>query len=732
MDKYINCRKELIMRKVIIAEKPSLARNIVMAIDKNMKKRDGYFENDQYIVTYAFGHLFTLYDIEKYFPNYNPNEKYLWKEDILPFFPEEFKFGLTNDEGVIKQFKIIRTLINQDDVDGVVNAGDSDREGEIIIRIILKYALKKDVKIYRLWMPDQTPKTILNELNNMKYDSFYDSLANEGLARTYVDWCYGINLTRFATIKSHTLLRVGRVISPIVQAIYNREMAIINFVPRKYYVLSSKEKTNGEEIELTSKLEFEINELDKIKEKQEEYNHELAYVKEIVSEDKIIPPGKLFSLSKLQGEMGKKYKFSLDQTLQIAQSLYEKGYISYPRTPSQYLAENEKDKFKEIISCFQKLNVDIVFKDGKSIFDDSKIESHSALTPTYKIPKKSELSEDEYKVYKSICNRFFSVFSKEACKISRTNLIINLGDKEEFKLTGDIVLSKGWTKFEEREKKDRLLPNLKVNDQVAINFQPLEKESKPPKRYSVESLNNFLKNPFKENKDNLKNNEDENEKEELLAMFEGIELGTEATRSGIIKNAINSNYISLKDNVYKLEPNGKYYVETLDALHMILSKEKTAELGKSLKKVYRNEITIDDSVDIAKKEITNLISLAKPYKFQMAPRIFEVDKKSILCKCPKCGNSIVSGEKGFRCNNSVCKMGLYFDNKLFAHLNKKVTKSLAKEIFTKGQVEYNDLISKNGNKYSSIIKADFSGEYLQFKFEFPKKDNNKKENDKNG
>ena len=218
------------MKKVIIAEKPSLAKNIVSSIDSKMKRKDGYFENNQYIVTFAYGHLFTLYDIEKYFPDYDPHKKYLWKLDILPFFPQEFKFGLTNDEGIIKQFKIIRELINRNDVDGIINAGDSDREGEIIIRIILKYALKENKTIYRLWMPDQTSKTIQKELNELKEDSYYDSLANEGFARTYMDWCYGINLTRFASIKAKTLLRVGRVVSPIVNAIYDKEMAIKNII----------------------------------------------------------------------------------------------------------------------------------------------------------------------------------------------------------------------------------------------------------------------------------------------------------------------------------------------------------------------------------------------------------------------------------------------------------------------------------------------------------------------
>lgn len=710
------------MKKVIIAEKPSLAKNIVLALDSKMTKKDGYFENDEYIITYSFGHLFSLYDIEKYYPNYDEKVKYIWKEEDLPFFPSEFKFGLSKDEGIIKQFKIIRELVNRDDVDIIVNAGDSDREGEIIIRIILKYALKSEKRICRLWLPDQTSKTIIKELNEMKDDSNYDSLANEGFARTYVDWCYGINLTRFATVKSHTLLRVGRVVSPIVKSIYDREMQIKNFIPKKYFVLASKEKTNGEEVELISKKEFDENQKEEIEKLKDLYNSKKATVTSINAEEKVIPAGKLYSLSKLQGELGKKYKMSLDESLKIVQDLYEKGYVSYPRTPSQYLAENEKDKFKEIISSFQNLGVNIVFKNSKSIFDDSKIESHSALTPTYKIPKKSILTDKEYLVYKAICNRFFSVFCKEECRISRTTMIVDLEGLETFKLTGDIVLSKGWTIFEEREKKDKILPNLKVGDIVNTNFQPLQKETKPPKRYSVETFNNFLKNPFKENKEHLKEIDDtldKDDSDELKAMFEGVELGTEATRSGIIKNAIQSNYISLKDNVYKLEQTGQYYVETLEKLQMNLPKEKTAELGKSLKKVYRNEITIDEAVELAKKEIINLINNGKQINNLLPPpRIYEVEKKNVLCKCPKCGNIISIYEKGFKCNNSMCKMALYYDNKLFKSLNKKITKTMAKQIFTKGEIELKDLISKNGNKYDTILVANFSNEYLEFKFTF--------------
>lgn len=715
---------------VIIAEKPSLAKNIADAIDPKMKRNNGYFENKDYIVTFAFGHLFRLYDIEQY-EGLPPEEKVKWTLDNLPFYPEEFKFGLQRDEGIINQFKIIRTLINRDDCEFIVNAGDSDREGEIIVRLVIKYALKKDIPIKRLWMPDQTPKTIQEELKIMRDDSYYDNLANEGLARTYIDWLYGINLSRYATLKSNSLLRVGRVIAPIVQAIYKRDMAITNFVPRKYYLLTSKELTNGEIVELTSKKEFEYDQLDKAKEEANRMNSLKAIVTNVTSEKKTISPGKLYSLSKLQGELGKKYKMSLDESLKIVQDLYEKGYVSYPRTPAQYLAENEKPKFREIVNNFKNLGVDLRFKDSKAIFDDSKIESHSALTPTYKIPKKSELSEKEYQVYQTIVHRFFAVFSNQDLVVSRSTIEIDLGGEEQFKLTGDVVLNKGWTVFEDREKKDKVLPNLKIGDEVNIKFAPVEKETNPPKHYTVETFNNFLKNPFKDNLKEIEDKKDEeseeDELEELKAMFEGIELGTEATRSSIIENAINSNYILLKDNVYYLQPMGKYYVETLDKLHIMMAKEKTAELGKSLKKVYRNEISVEDSLELAKKEISAVFShKTEEIEVGRPPRIFEVVKENQLCKCPKCGNVIEVTELGYRCCNSGCGLSLFKNNKLFESLDKKLTKTLAKQIFTKGKVEFENLVSKKtGKTYNATLVADFSNKYVTFRFEFPKNDENK-------
>ncbi|MBP3635640.1 MAG: topoisomerase C-terminal repeat-containing protein [Bacilli bacterium] len=692
--------------KLIIAEKPSLARNIVSAIG-NMKRCDGYFENDNYLVTWAFGHLFTLYDIE----DYENIEDRRWKIDNLPFFPQKFKFNLKKDknkkidEGVIKQFNIIKTLINREDVDTIVNAGDSDREGEIIVRLCINNALENDKKKVRLWLPDQTAKTVNEALNDMKDEKEYDNLANEGFARTYVDWLYGVNLTRYATLKTGTLLRVGRVIVPIVKAIYDRDKQIEEFVPDIYYGITSNEKTNDQEVELTSKEKFEKEKLEDAKKLCDIYNKEKAIVIDKKIKKDTLAPGKLYSLTKLQNYLGKKYKMPMDKSLSIVQKLYEEGYLTYPRTNSEYLATNEKSKIKEILEIVSKLGYKVRFKDKKTIFDDSKIESHSALTPTYKIPKKENMSEDEIKVYTAVMRRFVAVFAEEDCKIEKTEIKIKLGKKEEFTLKGNVIIEKGWTKYDEYSKNDKVLPNLNIGDTVNINFTPKEKKKSAPKHYTIETLNNYLKNPFKEDKAKL-NEEDEDDTEEYKAIFEGLELGTEATRTGIINNAINSKYIELKKDVYYILPEGKYLIESLSNMNISMDKYKTSELGKGLKQVYKGTIKIDDVVKLTEDEIKKVFdnnNLDSDTGFY----------KEVIGKCPLCGKDVVKGKYNYGCTGY--KEGCNF--KISMNICRRVIgKVIAKEILeNKISSNINGFISKNNKEFSAKLKLEEDGK-LSFVF----------------
>ena len=546
--------------KLIIAEKPSLARNIASSIG-NMNKRTSYFENSEYIVTWAFGHLFSLCDIDDYNPN--PDGSKRWSMDNLPCFPDKFRFRLRQDEnkqtdsGVERQFTVIKELCERADVDTVINAGDSDREGEIIIRLCVNNtrALELGKSFKRLWLPDQTPETIRSALAEMKDESEYESLANEGFARTYIDWLYGVNLTRFATLKCGTLLRVGRVIIPIVKAIYDRDMAIRNFKPEKYYTIASKTERDGEKIELVSKNKYSANELYKANRDCEKYNTAQTVVVGRKSKKDTMSPGKLYSLSKLQNYLGKKFKMPMEKSLAIVQKLYEEGYVTYPRTNSEYLATAEQDKIKKILEGIRKIGYPVKFRFSKTIFDDSKIESHSALTPTYKIPDKNKLSPEEMQVYSTILRRFVAVFCELECKVEKTEIRIKTGELEEFVLKGTVIVEPGWTKFDDYTQKDKILPKLEKGDIIETDFKPLEKETNPPKHYTIETLNNYLKNPFKEEKSQASENESDDE--DYKAIFEGLELGTEATRTGIIENARRSNYIKLNKDVYTILPDGE-------------------------------------------------------------------------------------------------------------------------------------------------------------------------------
>ncbi len=651
--------------RLIIAEKPSLARNIAAAIG-DPKKQDGFLSTSEYLVTWAFGHLFALEDIEHY-QNKARGEK--WCLEGLPCFPETFDFTLrrtdgksgTVDAGVQKQFRIIEQLCNRDDVEAVINAGDADREGEIIVRLCIAHALHGDKPLLRLWLPDQTPQTVRAALQDMRPESEYDDLAAEGFARTYMDWLYGVNLTRYATLKTGTLLRVGRVIVPIVKAIYDRDMAIKHFQPETYYTIASRAETQGAVVEFNSKLRFPAHEAHRAPRAAAFYNSVGAKVTEVKSKKDTLAPGKLFSLTKLQNVLGKKYKMSMQESLEIVQKLYEAGYLTYPRTNSEYLATAEKDKIRKILQVVSGAGYPVVFREGKTIFDDSKIESHSALTPTYRFPDKTALNEKERLVYGTVLRRFVAVFCAEPCVCMRSEIHIAVDRWEEFVLRGTMILEKGWTKYEDAAVKDKLFPPLKKGDPVNIDFQPVEKQTSPPRHYTIETLNNYLKNPFREDKaaaDLPSSEGGENDAEEYRAVFEGLELGTEATRTGIIDHARQSGYIDLRKDVYTLLPGGAYLIESLVRLHIQMDKYKTSALGQALKKVYHGKMTVQESLALVQEEIAAVF----------APRVGPQEESDdigvfgeAVGACPLCGGQVRRTIFGYGCSqykDKNCKFSI--------------------------------------------------------------------------
>ncbi|MBE6698341.1 MAG: DNA topoisomerase III [Ruminococcaceae bacterium] len=699
---------------LILAEKPSLGRNIAAAIEQipgnaRMHKCDGFLEGNGYLVSWAFGHLFSLSDVEYYSPS--PDGR--WSMENLPCFPQKFHFDLRRgndkrvDSGVVKQFETIRALCNRADVDTIVNAGDADREGEIIIRLCIEHALQQPKALKRLWLPDQTPETVIAALADLGDAANYDNLAGEGFARTYIDWLYGVNLTRYATLKCGSLMRVGRVIVPIVRAIYERDMAIKNFVPGKYCVIASKEQTNGEVVELVGKTRFKPEEYDKAEQLCRAYNAADAVVTGVKRKKDTIMPGKLYSLSKLQSTLAKKYKMPMKDSLEIVQKLYEQGYLTYPRTNSEYLATAEKDKVKKILAGIAKLGYPVTFKDSKKIFDDSKIESHSAITPTYKIPEKGRLSEAETQVYSTVFRRFVAVFCAKDCLAERTEITVKVGDYEEFSLKGTVILEPGWMKYDDGGSKDKVLPRLEKGDHVNHVFKPTEKETTPPKHYTTETLLNYLKNPFREEKAaddeqaaQLADSMGVNDAAEYKAMLEGVELGTEATRTGIIDNARNSGYIQLKKDVYTILPGGIYLVESLDRMGIGMDKYKTCEMGRALKQVFRGQSTIEDAVGLAQREI-GAIFTAQHQNLGTEQDIGMFGDH--IGTCPMCGKEIFRGKYGYVC--AGYKEGCPFTIRTYI-CGKTISIGLAKQLIECGETEVLDgfVSQKSGKSFTAKLK----------------------------
>ena len=678
------------MKKLIIAEKPSLARNIASALNVRVSK-EGYMENEKYIVSWAFGHLFKLRDVDGYV-----GEKRKWSEVKLPFFPEKFEFDLKNDLGIKKQYKILNNLINSNEVDEIVNAGDADREGQIIVDIIIN-AIKTDKKIKRLWLPEQTEETIRKAINNLEDNSKYKNLHNEGLARTYMDWLMGINLTRYISLKANTLFPVGRVLIPVIKHIYDKDLAIKNFIPEKYFTIESETMCNGTLLKLICDKKYNLLELEKAKSYSYELNRNKGIVKDIIEKEIILNPPKLFSLSKLQSKLSKENKISFAKSLEIIQNLYEKGFITYPRTNTEYLAEEEKDKVRELINLYSDYKLE--FKDSKKIFDSSKIESHSAVMPTLKVPDMNSLDLEEKIIFETIRNRFISNFLKEQAIINQTEIKIAVGN-EIFNLKGKSVKQEGFLKYE-NQKIDNKLPYFEINQKIDVDFKVVDKLTVPPKKVTEENLSNYLKNPFRKEK----NQENEDDTQEYREIMKGVEIGTEATRTGIIENAKKYGYITSGKQNFSITEKGIKLIELLDLLHINLYAEKTVEFSMLQKDIYNNRKTVDDIIEKTKSELQNIIN-----------RDAEVEKlekeMEVIGKCPKCNSNIYENSKSYYCSNykKGCKTSLWKEASYFGQ-KIKISKDNAKKLLRGEQVVFK-IKSKSGKEYNAHFGIEINGDYL--------------------
>lgn len=688
------------MKKLIIAEKPSVAKELMKCLKKCTKTKD-YYENQEYIITSVFGHILELYKMDDY------NDEYkIWNIDDLPFFPKNFEWKLKKQNGIKERYNLIKELISRKDVDIIINCGDNDREGEVLVNNIIYYIFKKlkiEKKVKRILLPDLAQSTILKELNNLRDIEQTENWYKEGLARTYVDWLYGINYSRFVSLKTKDKFPVGRVIVPTVKFIYDREMEIKNFKEKKYFQIEGTITKGDKEVkvEFDEKYIIEENKRENLKKQLEEKIKDLkgknTIVKDIDEKEIVKKPKKLFSLKTIQNYMFNKYKIKLSKTLDYAQTLYEKTYTSYPRTNSEYLTNEEKEKISKIIEKIQKNeNKDIIMKEDKRIFDNTKVESHSAIIITGIVPKNGELTEEENKFYLAIKNRFLANFCREECIVNEQTIKIEIENTDfKTKIKGTSIKQKGYLQFE-NDLTEKEIPNFAKGEILNIDFKIAEKKTSPPGKVTEAELNNFYENPFK------KQEQDETTDEDYIAIMKGTEIGTVATRAGIIEKVKNDGYVISNKNNLQITDKGIKLIEVLNQLGINLYKEKTAEIGEELKDIYNNQKSIDDILTKVKQEIKLGMNKDKE---------IEEYKSQSIGKCPICNSNIYENSKSYYCENwKECGFSIWKQI-----CGKKINELIVKELLERGMTQkMKGFKSKSGKKFEAGLILEDNKVKLKF------------------
>lgn len=708
------------MLKVIIAEKPSVAKNIAEAVGSKMR-RDGYLEGPEYLVTWAFGHLLELKDAKDY-----DERMASWRLENYPFIPEVFEYQVKAssenrkqvDEGAKKQLSIIASLIRRQDVSGVVSATDFDREGQIIGDIILEF-LQVDKPIERLLLNEWTAEEVRQGLSKLIDNHQMSPLKDAGISRQWADWMIGINLTSVATLKyqrgSGKTLNVGRVLLPTLKIIYDRDMEIEHFVPEAFHKLNAQfmKLEQGEPSNKQAPYEatYEIDGQDKFptKDALEALLKELAgkngkVVDKQVEQKREYPPS-LFNLSNLQGHVTSKEKgWTSDRVLKVAQSLYEKKLITYPRTASLALEETLTEKAEKVLSIVKRglpYESEIQFHTNKRVFDNSKVESHSAIMPTYVLPK--NLPPDEAVVYEAVKNRFIMQFMPiaEHEEASLTTKIIGIEDPGVFVTKGRIQLVQGWKKVEKIQSKDKELPKLNLNDEVAFVEGAIDsKETSPPKKHTEKTLLRVMETCGKKYKE-------QDSDEMIQAILSGFSIGTPATRAETISKLKHVGYIDVKGKNLFCTDMGRRMVE-LFPIKELFDLEYTGRLEKILSDMGKGEaekaqfletikLFTEASVDRIKKDDFHLI-----YEGEGLPL---KEGQESLGKCPVCGSDVVEGEKGFGCTNwkGGCKYVIWKNDKFLIALKVKPTGQTISRLLENGYVFSNSFISKKGTKFSAFL-----------------------------
>lgn len=670
--------------KLCIAEKPSVAKEIASILGANQRK-DGYFEGNGYCVSWTFGHLCTLKEPHDYTSLWK-----WWNLDHLPMIPSSFGIKVIENQGVQKQFKIIENLVQR--CDEVINCGDAGQEGELIQQWVLLKA-KNTKPIKRLWISSLTEEAIKEGFENLRDGKKFINLYAAGSSRAIGDWLLGMNATRLYTLKygrEKQVLSIGRVQTPTLALIVERQKAINNFKPETYWELKTIYRGvlfNSNVGKITTKNKG-IKGIEYIKGKNfiiDSYEQK---------EGKEHPP-RLFDLTALQVEANNKFNLSADHTLKLVQSLYEKKLVTYPRVDTTFLPDDIYPKIPKImdgLTFFTQLTQplkDKPYRKSKKVFNNKKVTDHHAIIPTG-IPM-SGVTPDEQNIYNTITKRFISVFYPD-CIVSNTTVLGYVEDTDKdklnFKATGKQIIDPAWRvvyasdKNDNKKKEENLMPTFEKGEKGPHNPQLQEKVTTPPKYYTEATLLRAMETAGK-----LVDDED------LRDAMKENGIGRPSTRANIIETLFRRRYIEKKRKNIHATATGIDLIDTIQS-DLLKSAELTGQWEHKLRLIEKGEYDVKqfkkELIEMI-VEITNNVKFAKAKKIAAAESETKEKKKRAPKKdikieelnCPKCKKGhFLKGKTAYGCSNykNGCQVIIPF-----VFMGKKLTPKQLFDLITKGK-----------------------------------------------
>ena len=695
--------------QLVIAEKPSVAASIAAALGVKEKK-DGYIEGGGYLISWCVGHLVELAEAAAYGEQYKK-----WSYESLPILPEEWQYNVAADKG--KQFSILKELMHRADVSEVVNACDAGREGELIFRFVYEVTgCNKPMR--RLWISSMEDKAIKAGFADLKDGRDYDALYASALCRAKADWIIGINATRLFSCLYDKTLNVGRVQTPTLKMLVDRGEAISHFKKEKYYHV----RLDLSGAEAASERISDKSRADALKAACEAGT---AVCVSLTKEKKTAAPPKLFDLTSLQREANKIYGYTAKQTLDLAQTLYEKRLRTYPRTDSAFLTDDMGDTAAKTVAM---LSGKLPFMEGAEFtpevsrtLDSSKVSDHHAIIPTMELAKTdlAALPESERNIL-TLAGARLIFAAAEPHIFEAVTAVFSCADTE-FTARGKTVLAGGWKDLERRYRATlKGKPDPEDADSDGENTLPELSEGQSFESPTAKVTEHFTTPPKPHNEATLLSAMERAGNEDTDPDAERRGLGTPATRAAVIEKLVKSGFAERKGKQLIPTQNGAALVSVLP--DMLTSPQLTAEWENNLTQIAKGAADAGDfmqRIEAMARELVKENATADKDKVAFTGG----EEKPSIGKCPRCGSPVHEGRKNFYCSNRDCAFTMWKNDRFFEERKVTFTPKIAAALLKSGKINVKGLYSpKTGKTYDgTVVLADTGGKYVNYKIEIPKK-----------